>query len=310
MWGAPHIDVDTIIREIFSNLPSNVYELAEVDEFKKKYDYEVIDLKGQTLDEGQIEASVYDVPIIRLTQLARELQEEIPLPNSFNSLLNALENYISERLFDIPIELDDTVLRFLSVKGWYSQIKKEIIELAKPLISNPVFSTEAELRQVIKADDLESFPWAKEFADTEKSLFVRIAYEDDEEIRIPSSPVDNDMEADFVNFLTRAEDVISFIKNVPHIVGLKINYYDSRERKWRKFHPDFIVKTKQGYYLVETKGREEIQVPDKNIAALKWCNAISKGTNNRWAYLYLREGDWSGKVSLKDCEGGDTSDVA
>ena len=87
-------------------------------------------MKGQTLDEGQIEASVYDVPIIRLTQLARELQEEIPLPNSFNLLLNALENYISERLFDIPIELDDTVLRFLSVKGWYSQIKREIIELA------------------------------------------------------------------------------------------------------------------------------------------------------------------------------------
>ena len=198
---------------------------------RKKYDYGVIDLKGQILDEEQIEASVYDVPIIRPIQLARELQEEIPLPNSFNSLLNALENYISERLFGKPIELDDTVLRFLSVKGWYSQIKKEIIELAKPPISNPIFSTEVELRQVIKVNDLESFPWAKEFADSEKSLFVRIAYEDDEVIRIPSSPVDNDMEADFVNFLTRAEDVISFIKNVPHIVGLKITYYDSRERK-------------------------------------------------------------------------------
>jgi len=104
------------------------------------------------------------------------------------------------------------------VEGWYSQIKKEIIELAKPLISNPVFSTEAELRQVIKVDDLESFPWTKEFADSEKSLFVRIAYEDDEEIRIPSSPVDNDMEADFVNFLTRAEDIISFVKKTFHIL--------------------------------------------------------------------------------------------
>ena len=297
-----NIDVEAIIREIFSKLPSNVYELTEVDEFKKKYDYEVIDLKGQTLDEGQIEAPIYDVPIIRLTQLARELQEEIPLPNSFNLLLNALENYISERLFDKPIELDDTVLKFLSVKGWYSQIKKEIIELAKPLIGNPVFSTEAELKQVIKVDDLNSFPWTKEFADSEKSLFVRITYEDNEEIRIPSSPVDNDMAADFVNFLTKAEDVISFIKNIPHIVGLKITYYDSRERKWRKFHPDFIVKTKHGYYLVETKGREEIQVPDKNIAARKWCEAVSRGTNNRWVYLYLREGDWRGKVSLKDCE--------
>ena len=124
---------------------------------RKKYDCEVIDLKGQTLDEGEIETPV-DVPIIRLTQLARELQEEIPLPNSFNLLLNALENYISERLFGEHIELDDTVLKFLSVKGWYSQIKKEIIELAKPLIGNPIFSTEVELKRVVKVEDLNSFP--------------------------------------------------------------------------------------------------------------------------------------------------------
>ncbi len=44
-----------------------------------------------------------------------------------------------------------------------------------------------------------------------------------------SSPVDNDLEADLVNFLTGAEDGISFIKNVPHIEKLKITYYDSRK---------------------------------------------------------------------------------
>ncbi|RLB03596.1 MAG: hypothetical protein DRG59_11525 [Deltaproteobacteria bacterium] len=295
-----NIDVEAIIKNIFSKLPSNVYDLAEIDEFKKKYDYEVIDLRGQTLDEGQIEAEVYDVPVIQLTRLARELQEEIPLPNSFNLLLNALENYISERLFNRSIELNNAVLRFLSVRGWYSRVKKEIIDLAKPLVNNPVFSTEVELKKIIKVEDLDSFPWTKEFADSEKSLFVRIAYEGDEEIRIPSSPVDNDMEADFVNFLTKAKDVISFIKNIPHIVGLKITYYDSRERKWRKFYPDFIVKTEHGYYLVETKGREEIQVPDKNIAALKWCEAVSKGSSKRWVYLYLREGDWRGKDKFRD----------
>ena len=135
---------------------------------------------------------------------------------------------------------------------------------------------------------------------------MRIAYEDDEEIRIPSSQVDNDMEADFVNFLTKAEDVISFIKNIPHIVGLKITYYDSRERRWRKFYPDFIVKTKEGLYIVETKGREEIQVPDKNIAAKKWCKAVSIVSNRKWKYLYLRKGDWNGKENLKECDKDET----
>jgi len=297
-----NIDIEALVKEIFSKLPSNVFELSEVEEFERKYEYEVIDLRGQTLDEGQIEAPLYDIPIIQLTRLARELQEEIPLPNSFNLLLDALEKYISERLFNNSVELNHSVLKFLSVKGWYSQIKKEIINLAKPLIRNPVFSTNVELKHIINVEELDSFPWTKEFADSEKSLFVRITYEDDTEIRIPSSPVDNSMEADFVNFLTKAKDVISVIKNIPHIVGLKITYYDSRERKWRKFYPDFIVKTEDRFYIVETKGREEIQVPDKNIAAQKWCEAVSKGTGKKWMYLYLRDGDWNGKENLKNCD--------
>ncbi|RLG89702.1 MAG: hypothetical protein DRO36_07340, partial [Candidatus Hecatellales archaeon] len=297
-----NIDIEALVKEIFSKLPSNVFELSEVEEFERKYEYEVIDLRGQTLDEGQIEAPLYDIPIIQLTRLARELQEEIPLPNSFNLLLDALEKYISERLFNNSVELNHSVLKFLSVKGWYSQIKKEIINLAKPLIRNPVFSTNVELKHIINVEELDSFPWTKEFADSEKSLFVRITYEDDTEIRIPSSPVDNNMEVDFVNFLTKAKDVISFIKNIPHIVGLKITYYDSRERKWRKFYPDFIVKTEDRFYIVETKGREEIQVPDKNIAAQKWCEAVSKGTGKKWMYLYLRDGDWNGKENLKNCD--------
>jgi type III restriction enzyme len=294
------LDVRAIIEKIFSQLPSHVFRYEEIEDFRKKYEYEVIDLKGEILDEGQIEASVYDIPIIRLTRLVRELEEEIPLPNSFNILLESVEKYITDRLFDTKVELNETVLKFLSVKGWYTQIKKEIINSARPLVSNPMFSTNVDLKGLISIKELESFPWTKQFIDSEKSLFVRIAYEDEHEIKIPSSPVDNDMEADFVNFLTRAEDVISFIKNIPHIVGLKITYYDPRERKWRNFYPDFIVKTKDGFYIVETKGREEIQVTDKNIAAQKWCEAVSKASNENWKYLYLREDDWSGKENLKD----------
>lgn len=302
-----YLDVKAIIEKIFSKLPSHVFRLEETEELKKEYEYDVVDLKGAILDEGQIEAPLYDVPIVRLTRLARELEEEIPLPNSFNLLLESLEKYISGSLFDAKVELNEAVLKFLSVKGWYAQIKKEIIEFAKPLVSNPVFSTNVDLKGLTNVEELKSFPWTKEFADSEKSLFVRIAYENDQEVRIPSSPVDNDMEADFVNFLTRAKDVISFIKNIPHIVRLKITYYDSRERKWSGFNPDFIIKTKDRFYIVETKGREEIQVQDKNIAATKWCKAVSRVSNRKWKYLYLREGDWSSKENLKDCDRNETN---
>jgi type III restriction enzyme len=162
-------------------------------------------------------------------------------------------------------------------------------------------SSKVEIDEFISLNDIDGFPWSRDFVDSDKSLFARITYDENEnEIKIPSAPVDNNMEADFVRFLTRAEDVIYFIKNLRHVTKLGISYYDSRERKWRKFYPDFIVKAKDGYYLIETKGREEIQVPDKNISAKKWCEAISKATNEKWEYLYLREGDWTGKNKLSD----------
>ncbi len=292
------INLKDIIDTAFSQLPSRTFKYDEIEAFRKRYEYEVVDMKDRVLDKGEIETYLYDVPAVRLVKLAKDLQNEIPLPNSFHLLLEYLERYITERLFDSPVELDDGVLRFLSAKGWYPQVKKAILDAFKNILKNPMFSDEVELKEVRGIDDLESFPWNKDFMDSDKSLLVRIAYEDDEQIKVPSSPVDNDMEADFVNFLTKAEDVVSFIKNVPHIVGLKIDYYDSRERKWRRFYPDFIVKTKDGMYIVETKGREEIQVPDKNLAAQKWCNIINSKSGQRWKYLYLREGDWVGKSRL------------
>ena len=294
------IDIEKIIEEIFSKLPNNVFNASEIEELKKIYEYEVVDLEGTTLDRGTIIGDL-NIPIIKITKLARDLEELIPLPNSYALLMNKLEEYIEERLFDKKIELNERVIKFLIYKGWFNKIKNDILNIAKGTINNPVMSSKVEIDEFISLNDIDGFPWSRDFVDSDKSLFARITYDENEnEIKIPSAPVDNNMEADFVRFLTRAEDVIHFIKNLRHVTKLGISYYDSRERKWRKFYPDFIVKAKDGYYLIETKGREEIQVPDKNISAKKWCEAISKATNEKWIYLYLREGDWTGKNKLSD----------
>ena len=299
------IDAKSILDAIFSRIPERVYESSEVVEYHKTYEYEVVDVKGMTLDRGEIGTGISDIPLYQLTSLAKALQEEIPLPNSFAAILESLESYVEKKLFDSAVSLDDTVLKFLSAQGWFPEVKKQILDAAKELIKNPIFSTHIYIGQTLAIDQLESFPWTKDFADSDKSLLVRITHEDDEEKRISSAPVDNEMEAEFVNFLTRANDVKSFLKNVPYIVKFWIAYYDTRERKWRKFYPDFIVKCDHNrYYLVETKGREEVQVVDKSIAAQRWCNTISGITGTEWRYLYLREGDWGGKTLLRELDEG------
>lgn len=295
------VNIKQIVGDLFDSLPERVFSRSEVEEFRKTYRYEVVSLSGRTLDKGEIETP-FGAPVIPLYRLAEELEEVIPLPHAFSTLLEALEEYVRGRLFDESVDIDDDVLRFLYSRGWYGQVKQDIRHRASHILSNPSFASRVQIAQKVCLEDLEGFPWCRDFVDSEKSLLVRITHDGQKEQKIPSCPVDNEMEADFVRFLDRARDVVSFIKNIPHVVRLQITYYDTRERKWRKFHPDFLVKAEDGFYLVETKGREEIQVPDKNAAARQWCEAVSEATGARWRYLYLREGDWSGKESLKACE--------
>jgi type III restriction enzyme len=63
------------------------------------------------------------------------------------------------------------------------------------------------------------------------------------------------------------------------------------------YTPDFMVKKKDGnYLLVETKGREDIDVPLKAMAAVSWCKAASSKKIN-WDYLYVSQTVFSGVTS-------------
>ena len=305
---ADEINVEALLNEAFSRLEKASFKVEEVMVFDKEYPYVVVDAEGKTIDKGIVLTGLDNLPMGNLFKLAQDIQERIPLPGSFESITQRLITYIEQDLFDRKITLTDTILRFLFAKGWFGKALEEITQMISGLIRDPIFSSKVYVDDFIDITRLESFAWNKQFEDSPKSLFARVSFDDEtgkEQFLIPSAPVDNEMEADFVRFLDRAPDVISFIKNVPYAVRLSITYYDSREKKWRKFYPDFVVKVKkndgqEAFYIVETKGREEIQIIDKNRAADLWCQAISVATNQTWEYLYLKEGDWDSALYFSD----------
>ena len=302
------VNLEDLLDEAFSRLPKGVFSVEEVMSFDREYPYIVVDAEGKTIDRGTVFTAIENLPMGNIFRLAQDIQEKVPLPGSFEAITKRLIDYIQKDLFNQKITLDDTILRFLFAKGWLAKALEEIAGMISGLIKDPIFSTKIYVDDFIEITRLESFPWSKQFEDSEKSLFARVAFRGEsgnEQLLIPSTPVDNNMEADFVRFLNRAQDVVSFIKNVPYAVRLSITYYDSRERKWRKFYPDFVVKTKTDegkeiFYIVETKGREEIQITDKNRAANLWCRAISEATGQSWEYVYLREGEWDSAIYFAD----------
>ena len=73
-------------------------------------------------------------------------------------------------------------------------------------------------------------------------------------------------ELSFAAFLEAAPDVAVFAKNYL-AVGFKLDYVKA-DGDLSNYTPDFIVRITDGtIWIIETKGREEIDVPQKNGAA-------------------------------------------
>lgn len=101
-------------------------------------------------------------------------------------------------------------------------------------------------------------------------------------------PCNRNLEVAVAQFANNAADVAAFAKNSgPQ--SLRIDYLQAGGRL-AFYTPDFFVRTGEGnYLLIETKGREDRDVPRKARAAIAWCKAASSAQST-WEYLYIPQG--------------------
>jgi type III restriction enzyme len=101
-------------------------------------------------------------------------------------------------------------------------------------------------------------------------------------------PCNRELEVAMAQFADRAPDAAAFAKNAgPQC--LRIDYLAAGGRL-AFYTPDFFISTTDGnYYLVETKGREDQDVPRKARAAVAWCKSASS-PSCQWEYLYVPQG--------------------
>jgi len=69
----------------------------------------------------------------------------------------------------------------------------------------------------------------------------------------------------------------------------------------RYYYPDFVVRTKGGMFVVETKGLEDLEVARKDERMKQWCKDASKLTGQHWQYLKVLEDDFK-KYQFADFE--------
>ncbi len=192
---------------------------------------------------------------------ARQLLQDLRLVGGYDALYGKVKSFVREHLFEnSPVDLEDAVvLRNLSEyeagKVLYDSFKTAINALTIRESGAAVIEDVIRLRQTRPfRTELRSFMIAK------KSIFTRIVGE----------PNAGEFELSFAAFLESAPDVAAFAKNY-FAVGFKLDYV--RENgDLSTYTPDFIARTADGVvWIIETKGREELDLPQKMARLQQWC---------------------------------------
>jgi len=105
---------------------------------------------------------------------------------------------------------------------------------------------------------------------------------------------DSQFELEFADFLERLGDdeIVSFAKNY-YEVHFKIDYKNA-DGTIANYYPDFFVKTdEKTVYVVETKGREDLDDLLKIKRLAQWCDdANARQKKSTYKMLYVRQEEW------------------
>ncbi|MBM4177362.1 hypothetical protein FJ208_00980 [Candidatus Gribaldobacteria bacterium] len=207
------------------------------------------------------------------------IMKELRLISGYDILYGKVKEFIQEHLFNTSIDLNNlNSLRNLSEieasRTVFETFKKEINALTV------LDKGEAEIRDYIKISQSRPFVVKDQgYIVPKRSIFNKIIG-------------DSHFELEFASFLEGCEDMVSYVKNY-FSVHFKIDYKNS-DGSISDYYPDFIVKVSpKEYYVVETKGREDLDDIAKIKRLEQWCydvNASQKGIV--YKMLLIRQGEW------------------
>jgi type III restriction enzyme len=217
---------------------------------------------------------------------ARQLLKEMRLVGGYDQLYPKVRDFLRDHLFEAsPVNLEDAVvLRNLSEPD----AGKIVFDSFKAAINTLTVrdAGSARIEDRIRLRDTRPFRTEnRQYLPVKKSVFNRIVGE-------PNAP---GFELAFAKFLDDAPDVVSFAKNYL-AVGFKLDYVRAGG-DLSNYIPDFIVKTRDGtVVIVETKGRAELDLPQKMARLKQWCEDATAASaaigGPKYRFVYVDQAGW------------------
>ncbi len=217
----------------------------------------------------------YTIPEVQTAQevisyYAKRIVHDVKLPSQFAPLVPKVREFLETRAFGERVDLDmpamikaiaSNVAQYVTVKSFVSALRDVLVEQLTPQL----------LHAGRALSETPPFPYSRTTLIATKSVFTRV-------------PCDNEFEKRFGQFLEDAPDVLAFAK-VPEQFGFTIEYTDTASNL-RYYEPDFVARLADGTHgLVETKGREDVDVAHKDRAAQIWCENATMLTGTIWQYV-------------------------
>jgi len=207
------------------------------------------------------------------------IMKELRMFGCYDILFGKVKEFISNCLFNEQVNLEDlNLLRNLSEL----EATKTIIETFKKEINNLTIEDkgDAEIKNFIKVSNSRPFVVNdSSFLIPKKSIFNKIVG-------------DSNFELEFASFLEQSEDIISFAKNY-YEIHFKIDYKNA-DGSIAYYYPDFFVKVNEKtIYIIETKGREDLDDPLKINRLKQWClDANKRQKKFEYQMLYVKQEEW------------------
>lgn len=211
---------------------------------------------------------------------ARSIMRDLRLVGGFDILFGKLKEFVESYLFDRVVDLDDlNTLRNLSE----IEATRTLVETIKAAV-NALTVQDAgttEVRGSIRLVKTRPFLVKEQpFLVPKKSIFNKVVG-------------DSQFELEFAAFLDGCSDIVSFVKN-SQSTSFRIEYQNA-DGSIANYIPDFLVKQSESHiWIVETKGREDLDDPLKWERLQQWCaDATAHDEAGRtFSPLFVRQEDW------------------
>ena len=217
---------------------------------------------------------------------ARNTMRDLRLVGGFDVLFGKMKAFVETELFQQPVDLADmNVLRNLSEIEAVRTITEGFKAAINALTVQDRGTT--EIRDTIKLSKTRPHLVKDQaYLVPKRSMFNKVV-------------ADSTFEMDVAAFLDGCGDIISFVKN-SQSTQFRMEYRNA-DGSIANYYPDFLVKKSEAeIWVIETKGREDLDDPPKWERLKQWCaDATAHDGKRAFKPLFVRQEDYE-KYQPKD----------